>query len=207
MKKGQRTLSSEAGFTLIELLIAMGIAAILLAVVGSIFYSLNRGMSGENTRVALQQGVRSAVNIMALDLRQAGLDAYGRKRFEIKSAKRSEISFSSDLNMNGVLDSNETLTYSLNTTKRELTIKDSTATDSTPQPLLSNVADLQLKYFNESDAEIPLVGSGATAEVQDTDSIRSVEILVSATERYWGNMNSENRSYRTLVRCRNVNRL
>lgn len=193
----------ESGFTLVELLVAMAIASILLAIVGSIFYSLNKGMSGENTRMALQQGVRSAVSVMAGDLREVGLDSHTKKRFKITKASRSEIRFSSDLNLDGELDNNETFTYILIGSDLKMAVSNT----ADPQPLLSNVQDLQFRYFKENDVEIPLTGSGATSEVADTDEIRSVEIFLSATEKYWGGSSSERRSYRTLVRCRNLNRL
>lgn len=193
----------ESGFTLIELLVAMAIASILLAIVGSIFFSLNKGMSGENTRVALQQGVRSAVNIMAADLREVGMDPYTKKRFKIEKAALSEIRFSSDFNMDGKLDDDENFTYLLDGGELKMSI----SKNASPQPLLSNVQSLQFRFFKENDVEIPFSGSGATAEVADTDEIRAVEIYLAAQEKYWGASGTETRSYKTLVRCRNLNRL
>ncbi|WP_027358289.1 PulJ/GspJ family protein [Desulforegula conservatrix] len=189
----------ESGFTLIELLVAMAIASILLAIVGSIFYSLNKGMSAENTRVALQQSVRSAINVIAADLREVGLDPYTKKRFKIEKAALSEIRFSSDLNMDGNLDDNEKFIYLLDDGQLKMSINSNDA----PESLLPNVESLQFRYFRENDVEIMLSGS----EVADTGEIRAVEIYLEAEENYWGGGSTENRSYRTLVKCRNLNRL
>lgn len=190
---------AESGFSLIELLIAMAIASILMTAVVSVFYYLNRSMSGENTRVALQQSVRAAVNVMASDLKEVGLDPHTKKRFSIERATGSEIRFSSDLNMDGTLDDNEMFTYAFSGSNLNMTIGRAGA----PEPLLSNVESLSFRYFNDRDTEI---GAGA-GEVSDRDEIRSVEITLSARENYWGGSGSETRSYTTLVRCRNLNRL
>jgi len=191
--------NAESGFSLIELLVAMAIASILLAIVGSIFYSLNKGMSAENTRVALQQSVRSAINVIAGDLREVGLDPCTKKRFKIEKAALSEIRFSTDLNMDGKLDDNEKFIYLLDDGQLKMSMNSNDA----PEPLLSNVESLQFRFFKDNDAEILLSGS----EVADTDEIRAVEIYLEAEEKYWGGGSTENRSYRTLVRCRNLNRL
>lgn len=196
-------MNKEKGFTLIELLVAMGIASILLAVAGSIFYSLNKGMSGENTRVSLQQGVRAAVNVMAADLREVGIDPHSKKRFRIEKAAANEIRFSSDLDMDGTLDDNETFTYLFSGSDLNMKIGKTGALE----PLLSNVQALELNYYDDRDSKITPSGEGATAEVADRDEIRSVEITITAMENYWGGSGSETRSYTTLVRCRNLNRL
>lgn len=192
--------SSEKGFTLVELLVSIAIAGVLLVIVFSIFNSLNRGMSGENTRVALQQGVRSAVNVMALDLRDAGLDPYNRGCFSLKKAEPGMVSFSSDRNMNGLYDNGETFTYSLeaNNDINTLMLKDHD--NSGAQPLLSNIEELLFIYFDERGQEI-------IDPNNNLDEIRTIEIRLAASARYWGGSGNETREYSTLVKCRNLNRL
>lgn len=198
MRTNTEKIVSEKGFTLVELLIAMAIASVLLVIVFSIFNSLTRSMSGENTRVALQQGVRSAVNIMALDLRDGGLDPHNTKRFSFKRAEASAVSFCSDRDMDGLVENGETFTYELDNSGTTLRLKDHD--DSPAQPLLSDVNALTFTYFDERGQVLNDPG-------ENLDEISTIEIFLSASARYWGGAGNETREYRTLVKCRNLNRL
>ena len=64
----------QKGFTLIELMVAMAISGMLMAVVAMAY----TGQSRSNTTVqdvsSLQQDMRSALQIMAREIRMAGYD-------------------------------------------------------------------------------------------------------------------------------------
>ncbi|OGP81482.1 MAG: hypothetical protein A2Z08_05150 [Deltaproteobacteria bacterium RBG_16_54_11] len=65
----------EAGVTLIELMIVLVIAAILVAGIYSLFITQSRSYSVQDQVAGVQQDARVALNIMARDIRMAGLAA------------------------------------------------------------------------------------------------------------------------------------
>lgn len=212
--------STDDGFTLIELLIGIAVASILIAIAGGIFYSLNKGMSGENTRVALQQGVRTAVDVMAAEIMEAGLDPHSTKRFRIEKAASNEIRFLSDRNMDGDVDSDngEIIDYKIqgsnlmaltgaNSFQSLLSNVEMPIDDSRTPPASGAPYRKPMFVYRDKDGQ-SLIASGADeVAYSDLDKIRSVEITLSLTEKYWAASSSETRAYRTLVKCRNLNRL
>lgn len=221
MKMSKKTVFfTDEGFTIIELLVGIAVASILLAVAGGIFYTLNKGMSGENTRVALQQSVRTAVDVMAADIMEAGLDPHATKRFRMEKAASNEIRFLSDRNMDGDVDSDNSEIIDYKIQGSSLMVL--TGSDSF-QSLLSNVempiddtrtppasgAPYRKPMFVYRDKDgRSLIASGADeVAYSDLDKIRSVEVSLSITEKYWGASASETRAYKTVVKCRNLNRL
>ena len=63
-----------AGFTLIELLIAMAIASIVMAAMYAAFEAQVRGQVSQDVSLQMTQNIRSAMEIMAADIRMAGCD-------------------------------------------------------------------------------------------------------------------------------------
>lgn len=185
----------QKGFTLVELLVVMGAAGILMAVVMTTFNVLNKNLSGENVRVAMQQGLRSAVNVIAFDIKQASLDPFRSGDFRIMKAKSDDLEFSSDINVNGKFEADERFRYYFNPQDKTLCFQN----NGTPQPMLSNIDTFKLTFF---DSNGTILNSG-TGLVQSPERIRTVEIFVSASEKYWGGSSVEKKEYRTSVRCRN----
>lgn len=62
------------GFTLIELLVAMAISAIVLLAVGQFFISTNKTYTLQEKVAGTQQSIRAIMEMMARDIRMAGLD-------------------------------------------------------------------------------------------------------------------------------------
>jgi type IV pilus assembly protein PilW len=72
MLQKQSTLSSAKGFTLVELLIALGIGTLLLGLALGLVLSNRRLYTLDQTRTALNQNLRAALDILGADIRQAG---------------------------------------------------------------------------------------------------------------------------------------
>lgn len=63
--------ANTQGFTLLELLIAAALALVILGAAGALLTTTARIQSIEQERVPLQETVRSSVEVIAQDLRQA----------------------------------------------------------------------------------------------------------------------------------------
>lgn len=62
----------DAGFTLLELLVAMSLFVVLITIASTVFINTRRLVNADSGAVSSTQNVRSAVDIMAADIRQAG---------------------------------------------------------------------------------------------------------------------------------------
>lgn len=187
------------GFTLIEVLMALAIAGIIMAALFMVFSSMSKSMSGENVRISLQQGLRSAVNMMAFDIRQAGLDPFKKGDFRIIKAKSDEIEFNSDINVNGYFETDERFRYYVSQSSKSLQFQG----NGTPQPMISNIETLRFTFLDENGAAL----NKGDDPVQHPKKIRAVEIYVSAREKYWGGSGEEKKEYRTVVKCRNQGKI
>ncbi len=66
------TLASAKGLTLVELLVALGIAVLILGLSLSLVLSSRRLYTLDQTRTALNQNLRAALDLLGADIRQAG---------------------------------------------------------------------------------------------------------------------------------------
>jgi prepilin-type N-terminal cleavage/methylation domain-containing protein len=74
-RAGIYTRRGSPGFTLVELLVVIGIFAIVMAGIYTIFVRSNRVYLAQNELVAAQQEVRAALDIVGREMRMAGLIA------------------------------------------------------------------------------------------------------------------------------------
>lgn len=115
----------DKGFTLVELLISLAISGIIMTGVYSAFKTQQDSYLEQEQVAEMQQNLRASIDYMTRDLRMAGFDPTQSGNFSITDVKirdlnngvdvngNSAISFQVDLDEDGVLDTNETLSYSL----------------------------------------------------------------------------------------------
>ena len=186
----------SAGFTLIEVLMSIAILSILFGTIYRTFDTFNRSYTSENVKAGVQQKSRLGIDLMARDIRLAGLDPLGTSAagFNPANTNSTSVQFSADLNYDGDLDDPfEDIIYALNGNLLQQTSDLGggllTAT------LLDNVTALSFTYLDQSDNLLP--------EPVAVDQIRTVLIYLTL-QRPAGWNGAVSRTYTTRVRCRNL---
>jgi prepilin-type N-terminal cleavage/methylation domain-containing protein len=192
----QNKAAKPAGFTLIEVMMVIAIVSIVFGAVYQSFDIFNRSYTTENVKAGLQQKTRIGIDLMARDIRLAGLDPLGSANagFISGSTNTSSIQFTADHNYDGDLDDPfENITYALNGNVLEQT--SDLGSGSVAATLLNNVTDLTFSYLDATDTPMAL-------PIQ-VDEIRTV--LISLTlQRPAGREGPVSRTYTTRIRCRNL---
>jgi prepilin-type N-terminal cleavage/methylation domain-containing protein len=192
---GNQALKS-AGFTLIEVLMCIAILSIVFGTVYRSFDIFSRSYTTENVKAGVQQKTRIGIDLMARDIRLAGLDPLGSANsgFIAGGTNTSSIQFTADHNYDGDFDDPfENITYALNGNVLEQT--SDLGTGPVAATLLDNVTDLTFTYLDATDTPM--------AEPIAVDEVRTV--LISLTlQRPAGREEPVSRTYTTRVRCRNL---
>ena len=188
----------SAGFTLVEVLISIAILSILFGTIYRTFDIFGRSYTKENVKAGIQQKARIGIELMARDIRLAGLDPMGQTTagFIVADTDATSIRLAADLNFDGdLMDPFEDITYSLNGDRLEQT--SNTGTGMSVDTLMDNVTDLTFTYLDAGDTALALPLSAVSA-----DMITSV--LISLTvQRPSGRDGQISRTYNTRVRLRN----
>ena len=186
----------QAGFTLVEVLISIAILSILFGTIYRTFDIFNRSYTSENVKAGVQQKTRIGIDLMARDIRLAGLDPLGSANagFNPAATDSTSIQFTADLNYDGDLnDPFEDIRYALNGNLLEQT--SDLGAGMVSATLLDNVIGLTFTYLDATDTLL--------AEPIPTDEIRTV--LISLTmQREAGRGGPISRTYTTRIRCRNL---
>ncbi len=186
----------SAGFTLIEVLLCLAILSILFGTVYRSFATVNRSYTKENVKAGVQQKTRIAIDLMARDIRLAGLDPLGSANagFNPANTGTTSVQFTADLNYDGDLDDPfEDIIYTINGNLLQQT--SDLGSGSVTATLMDNVTALTFNYLDGADNPLP--------EPVATDQIRTV--LISLTvQRPSGRDGQVSRTYTTRVRCRNL---
>ena len=180
---------------MVEVLVCMAIMSILFGAVYRSFDIFNRSYTKENVKAGIQQRTRIGIDLMARDIRLAGLDPLGTANAQIIAADTDNIQFSADLNYDGdVNDPFENITYTLNGDLLRQT--SDLGTGFITDTLLNNIDALAFTYLDASDAPM-------AAPVGNPEDIRTV--IVSLTmQRPAGRDGPISRTYTSRVRCRNL---
>lgn len=122
-RSGYGFVKSKEGITLIELMVAMAVAGIVLMAIYST-YSTQSSINRTQTVVLnMQQNIRGGLYLMEREIRMAGYDRDDTGNFGITDIRfydinnslssngNSTITFTADLNDNGIIDSNETYSF------------------------------------------------------------------------------------------------
>ena len=198
-------------FTIIEVLMAMVIVGVVIGAIYAVFVSSNRSYHTQDSVVEAQQGVRVGIDFMVRDIRMAGFDPVGpatdphpldSNDAGIKEATASKMRFTSDIDMNGVIDNpnnQERVTYEYDAANRSLRrcLYEGTLSSSW-QTLIYNVSALQFTYL---DADGTTITAPVAADA--LDDIRTVVISMSVEGE--GALGQPiTRALNTRVSCRNL---
>jgi type IV pilus assembly protein PilW len=132
-KSTQRNVGHPSGFTLVEIMIAIAVSAVVFTSVISIYSHMQHSSAQQISMATLQQNQRGALDIMERELRLIGMDRNQSGNFNITDVRKYSIvgpnpaagvpdgtpsgspvlRMQVDLDNDGVVDANETITYSL----------------------------------------------------------------------------------------------
>lgn len=167
------------GFTLIELLIVIAITAILGSLIAGTYNGLMKANTTQNVVSELQQNLRIGIGIMGNDIRMAGLDPLSTFNFGVEQADANIIRFTSDNNMDGVLDDFdfERITYTFNNASNEIEqiLYQGTGAQDT-QTFMSNVDTANSNFIFLDSNNVDLGNPVPAANLSD---IRTVIINLS----------------------------
>jgi type IV pilus assembly protein PilW len=194
---------SKNGFSLVELLMALATSTILLGAIYSVFNMTNKNVTTQNVAANMQQSLRSAIGLMARDIRLAGLDPVGTDNFGILEATNLKICFTQDSidsgtgEFNGTLDETnfEKVTYEFLDGQIIQTLYEGTASENSAV-LISNIDALNFTYL---DADANDLGNPVAA----LDRIRTVVIYIKVKEPA-GHDEPVERTLTRKVECRNL---
>ncbi|WP_321370653.1 prepilin-type N-terminal cleavage/methylation domain-containing protein [uncultured Desulfuromusa sp.] len=117
--------NNNIGFTLVELIVAVAISGVIMTGIYSAFKTQQDSYLVQEQVAEVQQNIRASIDYMMRDLRMAGFDPTQSGNFSITDVRSRDldnvldvggnpaITFTVDLNEDGTLDLNETISYSL----------------------------------------------------------------------------------------------
>jgi len=203
---------SKTGFSLVELLMALATSMIVLAAIYSFFTLTNKNCTTQNVAANVQQSLRSAIGLMARDIRLAGLDPIDTDSFGIEYAAQTKIRFTQDSidagsgAFNGIVDESnfEQVTYELQGSQIMQTLYETVYTSSPNSAvLISNITNLNFAYLDAANNDLIDYGLSPPRVPNDRlADIRSVEILVTIEEPA-GRHEPVSRTLTRKVECRN----
>ena len=170
--KGGVFQGSQNGFSLIELLFALAIFLIILAAITSAFISQRKTYNVQEQVAEMNQGARSAMDMLSTEIRQAGYNPANISGFTGIPYSASQLQLFTDLNCDGdTLDApNENIIYIYDSTNLRINRND-VNTEDLNHPFAENVQSHTVKYFE---------GDGVTEvlDAVDNSKIRQIEITI-----------------------------
>lgn len=106
--------TNDSGFTLVEIMVALAISGIVMASIYTAFLSQHNSYLAQEQVAEMQQNIRAGVNMMSREIRMAGFDPSGTKKYNVLAASSNSFSFTADINMDGgAPGAGETFLYEL----------------------------------------------------------------------------------------------
>jgi type II secretory pathway component PulJ len=179
-------------------------ACIVLAAVYSLHAALTKSYTTQNVAADAQEAVRAGLDLMAEDIMMAGFDPTGTGLFGILSADPVSVHFTSDRNMNGVVDNSslEEIRYFWNGTQL---IQELYGINTTDDVLVDNVTGLTFTYYDGAATPAQLVPTFPATQLDAAQLAVLRTIKVSMTvQAPAGRDKPVERTYTTQFRIRNL---
>ncbi|MFH1217457.1 MAG: PilW family protein [Pseudomonadota bacterium] len=96
------TVIDKAGFTLVELMIVVFVSSLVMAAVVTVYIAQSRSYSEHDDIASIQQGLRGALSILSMEIRQAGCDPTESDVPGILAATGTGFQFTMDVRGNAV---------------------------------------------------------------------------------------------------------
>jgi prepilin-type N-terminal cleavage/methylation domain-containing protein len=204
-------------FTIIEVLMAMVIVGVVIGAIYAVFVSSNRSYHTQDSVVEAQQRVRVGIDFMVRDIRMAGFAPLGSATDAhpldsdgagIKEATSSKIRFTSDIDVNGVIDNpknQERVTYEYDSDNERLRrciyegFYEEGKLKESWQTLIEKVSALQFTYLRAGGD--PLGDPVAADDLADISTV----VISMTVEGEGATGQTITRSLNTRVSCRNLN--
>ncbi len=202
---------SKTGFSLVELILAMGISTIILLAIYSVFSITSKNFTTQNAAASAQQSLRTAIGLMARDIRAAGLDPIDTDNFGFEQANSTKLRITADSidsgtgEFNGTVDETnfERVTYEFQGNQIVQILYEGTASEN-PAPLISNINNVQFTYLDADNSDLIDYGlSPPRVPTDELTNIRTVEIQITIREPA-GIDGSISRTLTRRVECRNM---
>jgi prepilin-type N-terminal cleavage/methylation domain-containing protein len=188
---------NQNGFTLIELAVAIAIMSFVLAAIYGVFVSTNLSTTNNEVIAEVMQNLRISVDFMEQDIRMAGLDRFDSTNAGIEAATATNLRFTADRNMDGVLNDNlERITYFYDTANNRLRqcLWEGSLNDW--QTVAENVTNFQFSYLDADDNLLAF-------PIADLSQISAVVVSMSI-EQPAGRSGPVNRTINKRILCRNL---
>ncbi len=194
----KKTIKQNSGFSLLELIVGLGIAALSMMAIVSIFTTLTRSYTTQTTSANVQQAARVSLDYMTQNIRMAGFDPRRNAGAGIIEASPTRISFLLDRDSSGIIDnSEEDMAYEYDSADKEIEeVLDASTDAPVKQPFLDNVTDLSFVYFDSNGDDL--------GEDPDLNLIKTVDIFLTVERRSGREKRPVRRTYSARVICRNL---
>lgn len=194
----KKRIRESSGFTLLELVVGLGIAALSMMAIVSVFTTLTRSYTTQTTSANLQQAARLSLDYMTRNIRMAGFDPKRNAGAGIIEATPTRLSFLLDRDSSGEIDnSEEDIAYIYDSDSQEIEeVLDASTDVPVNQPFLDNVTDLTFAYFDSNGEDL--------GEDPDLNLIKTVDIFLTVEQRSGREKRPVRRTYSARVICRNL---
>jgi type IV pilus assembly protein PilW len=194
-----RDSGSNEGITLIELMVAMAIAGIVLMAIYSAYHTQSTMYKTQSVELAMQQNLRGAAYLFESEVRMAGYDQTSTGAFGITDIRfrniagnpdlngHSSITFTSDLDDDGALDTNETFFYSIadNPITTPDGVLDMARNNGGGRQIIGEsivALGLAFAYDNDGDGRLDLSANGNVIWAIDSDNDNDLDRILDTND-------------------------
>ncbi len=194
-----RYMGSDKGLTLVELMVTMGLTTIVLGVIYASYNTQSRMSTKEAVVLNMEQNIRGALYILESQIRMAGYDptaagGLGITDIRLKNQQNvpdpngnTAISFTADLDGNGSVDGNETISFSICDTPTTspdgiLDLAMNTGGGRTVVAESIDALELAYAYDNDGDGKLDMSANGNVLWAIDTGTDNKLDSLLDVND-------------------------